>query len=75
VQGRTYNWSIFTRRADFPMYSTSAVRTGLMNDAATLTAKIHVRLKRVRPGPVPDKTVWEYKQRSRTFQCDPSDFG
>lgn len=57
-----------------PRYSNSGVQTGLQNDLATLTAKVHVRLKRVRRGS--DKTVWEYTKRSRTFQClDPGDFG
>jgi hypothetical protein len=43
------------------------VRTGMQDDAATLTAKATVRLKRVRKGY--DTTVWSYTARSPTFEC------
>jgi hypothetical protein len=67
VAKRTWSWSQFTVR-DLPTYSTSSVRTGLQPDAANLTAKATVKLKRVRRGY--DTTVWEYQRRSPVFSCE-----
>jgi hypothetical protein len=69
VDKRTYDWSRFTRRQKLPTWSTSGIRTGLMDETHTLTAKATMKLKRERPGRLPDKTIWEYTVRSAPFEC------
>ncbi len=69
VDKRSYDWSRFTRGQKLPTWSTSGIRTGLMDETHTLTAKATVKLKRERPGRLPDKTIWEYTVRSAAFEC------
>jgi hypothetical protein len=66
VDQKVYDWSRFTA-SQTPTHSTSAIRTGLQPDTATLSAKVTVWLKRKRPGP--DATVWKYTGRSASFSC------
>jgi hypothetical protein len=67
VDQRKYDWSRFTRSTKLPTWSTSGIRTGLMDETHTLTAKATVKLKREKWGR--DKTVWEYTVRSAPFEC------
>jgi hypothetical protein len=67
VDKRSYDKPRFTTREKLPTWSTSGIRTGLMDETHTLSAKATVQLKRERRGP--DKTVWEYTVRSAPFEC------
>jgi hypothetical protein len=68
VDSKTYSWSRFTRREPLPTWSTTAIRSPLQPDEATLSVKATIRLKRVRKYR-PDKTVWQYMVRSEPFTC------
>ena len=62
---KVYDWTRFGK-ASVPMFSTSAVRTGLPT-GGSMSIKATVWLKKVRTGP--DKTVWRSRIRSTSFSC------
>jgi hypothetical protein len=64
VAVKTWKWEPFSRY-NIPAYSSSAVRTGLQPDSATLTAKATVWIKEV--GSL--RSAWKYTVRSKPFTC------